>query len=607
MDAVAEIKSRLGIEDVVGEYVQLKRAGRNFKGLSPFTSERSPSFIVSPEKQIWHDFSSGRGGDMFSFVMEMEGLDFKGALDLLARKAGVDLEQFRSSTGGGNSKLKDRLYEALEMAAKFYQVQFSKHQPAYEYVLGKRQFSKQTALEWRLGYSPDNGTVLVDYLKSQKFSNDEIKQAGLGVPRRYGSGLGDMFRGRIMIPLQDPQGRVIGFTARLLKDDKNAPKYINTPQTLLYDKSRHVYGLHLAKDAIRKSQFVVLVEGNLDVIASHQAGVRQVVATAGTALTEPNLKSLSRFTGDIRLSFDADRAGIAATERAIPIASKVGVSLSIITIPSGKDPDELIKQSAETWQQVIGQQQYALDWLIERHSSLLDINSAQGKKELSDVLLPVVRNLSDSVEQDHYMGRIAEILGVSRQALDQKLSRQPEPLRKTAEKKTPPPPRQLNKEQVDYLKTQDHILMLLLLHPSLRQHVSLLNEQMFSTGKARHMLNYLLQHPDFTDDWQALTAGLPEAQVQILQDYAKILLLQQEELYGDVENAGDLQLDNEVTRLQARLIEQYIKHSKQNLTRKLASADEASTRQILLQVKELDELRNHANQQAGKLSGGSHG
>lgn len=596
MDAVEDIKSRLSIEDVVGEYVQLKRAGRNFKGLSPFTSERSPSFMVSPEKQIWHDFSSGKGGDMFSFVMEVEGLDFKGALDLLARKAGVDLEQYRGSKPGTNAKLKERLYEALEVAAKFYQVQFSKHQPAYEYILGKRQFTKATALEWRLGYAPESGMVLVDYLRSKKFTDNEIKGAGLGT-QRY-RGLGDMFRGRIMVPLQDPQGRVVGFTARLLKDDPNAPKYINTPQTILYDKSRHVYGLHLAKDAIRKSGFVVLVEGNLDVIASHQAGVRQVVATAGTALTEYNLKALSRFTGDIRLSFDADRAGVAATERAIPIASKVGVSLSVISIPSGKDPDELIKQSAATWQQVINQQQYALDWLIGRYQAELDLNSAPGKKALSDVLLPVIRNLSDSVEQDHYMAKLAEILGVSRDAVDRKLSKQPAPPK--IERKPVPSPQALDRNQVDYLKTQDHILALLLLHPGLRPHANLLSDRMFTTGKARHLLKYLQEHPDFRDDWQALTAGLPDEQVQILQDYAKILVLQHEELYGDVE---DLELDYEVTRLQARLIEQYIKHEKQNLTHRLGSADEDTTRQILTQVKQLDELRSQANQAARSQSG----
>lgn len=590
MDAVEDVKSRLSIEDVIGEYVQLKRSGRNFKGLSPFTSERSPSFMVSPEKQIWHDFSSGKGGNMFSFIMEVEGLDFRGALELLARKAGIDLEQYRGSRARSNGKLKERLYEALDLAAKFYQIQFSKHPPAYEYVLGKRRFSKETALEWRLGYSPETGSALVAFLRSKKFSDEEIKGAGLSSQRRYGNGgIGDMFRGRVMVPLQDPQGRVVGFTARMLKDKKDAPKYINTPQTMLYDKSRHVFGLHLAKEAIRKSEFVVIVEGNLDVISSHQAGVRQVVATAGTALTEPNLKTLSRFTNDIRLCFDADRAGIAATERAIPIASKVGVSLSIITIPSGKDPDELIQQDPRIWQEIIQKPQYALDWLMERYQNLLDLTSAQGKKEFSDILLPIVRRLSDSVEQDHYMTRIAETLGVGRQALNTKLSKAAPPPEKV--QKPLPPPQEVNKIQVEYLKTQDHILALMLLHPQLRQHATLLNTDMLVTREARYLFRFLVAHPEVTNDFERITQGLTQEQVQSLQDYGKILLLQHEELYGDVEN---IELDYEITRMQARLIEQYIKHEKQKLMAQLHGADDETTRQILGRVKELDTLRNQA-------------
>src|SRR5688572_16119171 len=197
MDAVEEIKNRLAIEDVIGQYVQLKRAGRNWKGLSPFSNERTPSFVVSPEKQIWHDFSSGKGGSMFSFVMEMEGWDFKGALELLARKAGVDLEQYRRPWQAGRGKEEERLYQALALATKFYQVQFSKYRPAWEYVLKKRAFTKDTALEWRLGYSPEGGMALLDFLKSRGFTEHEVKGAGLTAQRQRG--LADMFRGRIMV------------------------------------------------------------------------------------------------------------------------------------------------------------------------------------------------------------------------------------------------------------------------------------------------------------------------------------------------------------------------------------------------------------------------
>jgi DNA primase len=588
MDAVEEVKQRLAIEDVIGEYVQLKRAGRNWKGLSPFSSERTPSFVVSPEKQIWHDFSSGRGGDMFSFVMEVEGLDFKGALEHLARKAGIDLEQFRGK-GQGRGPNKERLFEVLDAATHFYQVQFSQNKTALEYVFKKREFSKETALEWRLGYSPNTGTALVDYLKSKKFTDDEIKQAGLSSSRYRG--LSDMFRGRLMIPLQDAQGKVIGFTARLLTDDKNAPKYINTPQTPLYDKSRHVFGLHLAKADIRKSGFVVIAEGNLDVIASHQAGVRQVVATAGTALTEPHLKALSRFTGDIRLSFDADKAGLNATERAIPIASKVKVSLSIITIPSGKDPDELIKQDSKLWRDVIEQNQYALDWLMDRYKHLLNIETAEGKRRVSDVLLPVVRALDDPVERDHYMATIAKTIGVSRQALDQKFERTEsvnEPPRKRAIKTVPQP---TDKQILENHRVQNRYLALVLMQPGLRENLQVIREDMLFSDSARGLLSFLKQHPDFT--------GQPEkaTELQQIAEYVKIESLLYEELYQSLELT---ELHYEVARLQVRLVEQYVKTQKLNLAHKMQDADEQTTESLLIKAKELDELLR-------QTSGGTYG
>lgn len=578
MDAVDEVKQRLSIEDVISEYVPLKRAGRNWRGLSPFSNEKTPSFMVSPEKQIWHDFSSGKGGNMFSFVMEVEGVDFKGALELLARKAGIDLEQYRSSRSRGGPD-KARLHDLLELAAKFYQVQFSKNNTALEYVLKKRQFTKATAIEWRLGYAPNIGSALVSYAKNKGYTEDEIKQAGLSA-RGYRGGIQDMFRGRLMIPLQDPFGKVIGFTARLLEDDPNAPKYINTPQTVLYDKSRHIYGLHLAKESIRKTKIAVLVEGNLDVIASHQAGVKNVVATAGTALTEPHLKALSRFTGDIRLCFDADKAGIAATERAIPIASKVKVSLSIIDVPSGKDPDELIREDPKLWKQAIGQNQYALDWLMSRYSKLLDTTSAQGKREFSDVLLPVIRALSDEVEKDHYLNTIAGTIGVSKDALDQKLQKTPgpEPERRRRIKTKAAVP---DKVAIENKKTQDQFLALMLSRVTLREFMTLVDGEMFYSDEARQLFEFLKTHPDFRGDHTEVE------QLKQIADYVKIEALLYEELYQGLELN---ELHYEAARLQARLIEQFIKNEKQRLAEALESSDEATTKTLLEQAKKYDEL-----------------
>jgi len=583
MDAVEEIKSRLAIEEVIGEYVELKRAGRNWRGLSPFTNERTPSFIVSPEKQIWHDFSSGKGGNLFSFVMEMEGLDFKGTLELLARKAGIDLELYRpSGRTSANAALKERLYEALELAAKFYQTQLKSNRVALNYVLGKRGFSKDTALEWQIGYAPNSGTALLDFLKLRKFSEDEIKRAGLSA--RHYRGDGDMFRGRITIPLADAQGRLIGFTARILVDDPNAPKYINTPQTLLYDKSRHVFGLHLAKEAIRKTGYIVVAEGNLDVITSHQTGVKQVVATAGTALTEQHLKTLARFTEDIRLCFDADKAGMSATERAIPIASKTGVSLSIINLPSAKDPDELIRQDPKTWLGIIEKPQYALDWLIERYQKLLDTSSAIGKRQFSDVILKVVGGLTDPVEQEHYLLQISELIGVSLAALQAKLQGKTPDVRR---KKTERSQQIFDKTAlVETIKVQDHLLSLLFRQPKLRDILDRLEPDMFISGQASELVVFLKTNPGFSGTDNA-------KELQSLAEYAKILLLQYEELYGDLDV---IELRYEAARLQARLIEQYVKTKKQKLTEQLSEADEDTTEQLLQQVKQLDMLLKRAKE-----------
>lgn len=573
MDAVEDIKSRLSIEDVVSQYVELKRAGRNFKGLSPFGNERTPSFMVSPEKQIWHDFSSGKGGNMFSFVMEMEGLDFKGALELLARKAGVDLEQYRGRSSS-NTKEKERLFQALELATKFFEKYLHHFHMPRAYVLEKRKFTLETVQQFRLGYAPKENE-LMKFMQIRGFTVDELKRAGL-VARRY-HGPGDMFRDRLMVPLQDAQGRVIGFTARLLADDPDAPKYINTPQTLLYDKSRHVYGLHLAKEALRKAKYAVLVEGNLDVIASHQAGVRQTVATAGTALTEYQLKALGRFTPDIRLSFDADNAGLNATERAIPIASKVGVSLSIITIPSGKDPDELTREDPGKWREIIEKPKYALDWLIDRYKKQLDIESAVGKREFSDIILRVVRGLDDQVEQEHYVDKLSKIIGVSREALQSKLAGAA-PAPKLRPKKTENRP--LDKIALETIKTENHLLALALLQPKLREFITAIKPQMLVEEQAGQLLTFLQEHPDF----DGKTAPAP---LRSLADYVKMLLLLFEELYQDLEFSD---LRYEATQLQASLVKIYVRNQKQRIAHELQTSSEARTAELLEAAKRLDNL-----------------
>ena len=580
MDAAGEVKARLNIEDVVSGYVQLKRAGRNFKGLSPWTNEKTPSFIVSPEKQIWHDFSSGKGGDVFSFIMEMEGLDFAGALAHLARQAGVDLDQYKTGPKTANTKLKTRATEALELAVKFYQTQLSANQPALKYLIRQRSLTKKTILQWRLGYSPSSGTALTNFLTKRGFSTDEMKRAGLVTMRA--SGARDMFRGRIMIPLADQAGSVVGFTARLLADEPGAPKYINTPQTILYDKSRQVYGLDLAKASIRKDGYVVVVEGNMDVIGCHQAGFPNVVASAGTAMTEHHLKILKRFTGDTRLCFDADIAGIAATERIIPLAQKTDVSLKIITITGAKDPDELVSKDAGAWQRAVEAAVYAPDWLIKLYAAELDLSTADGKRAFTDALLNVIRALTDPVEREHYLKKIAELTDTSLEAVQAKFTKSPvaQPLFKK--------PKGLETEidvvASEYQRMQDHFLAITFAQPKLRWLLKNIKAEYFTDDTRQKVLGFLQDNPDFTKD--AKTA----AKLRDISDYVKIITLQFEELYKDLPFSD---LEEQSNNLAHRLISRYITLQKQKLAAQMReTSDDKKMKQLIKKVDTLNQLMN---------------
>ncbi len=554
-DAKEEVRSRLNIEDVVGEYVQLKRAGRNFKGLSPFSGEKTPSFVVSPEKHIWHDFSSGKGGDIFSFVMEVEGLEFREALEQLARKAGVDLSQYSSKQTGDIAKKKKRLLEANELAARYYQQSLLSNKHALEYVFSERRLSKEIVQDFRIGYAPNDGEALIKALSKRGFTAKELSDAGL--TNRYG---GDIFRARMTVPLMDGAGQVIGFTGRILTDDDpKAPKYLNTPQTLLYDKSRHVFGLSQAKESIRKLDQAVIVEGNLDVVSSHQADVRNVVATGGTAMTEWHLKALSRLSQNIKLAFDGDKAGLAATERAIPIAQNVGVELTIVRLPSeAKDPDELIQQDVTLWTSAIADAQPAVEWVIDQYAQREDLGSAAGKRRFTSASLTVLRSMNDVVETEHYLSRIAELTNTSIEAIKQKFSgtgSEEKPLKRIIAANTESQP---NRQTAAY---QDDALAVLLTVPATRDLLEQFSVELFE-GTDRQMLAAYLKRT-------AQGAEKP-SELQKIETYVKIVELKAETRYqGWTES--DVRL--EAARLLRRMEVEHKKRTTDTLVEKLREAE----------------------------------
>lgn len=551
-DAKEEVRARLSIEDVIGEYVQLKRAGRSFKGLSPFTSEKTPSFIVSPEKNIWHDFSSNKGGDVFGFVMEVEGMDFRQALEHLARKAGVDLSLYQTK-GKDAAKRKRVLLEATRLAVVYYQHSLLKNPRALEYVFKKRGLTKETVADFRIGYAPDQGNALVQFLTKKGFTKKDLSDAGL--TNRFGS---DLFRGRMMVPLLDESGQAIGFTGRIIIDDPNAPKYLNTPATLLYDKGRHIFGLSQAKEAIRKSDYSVLVEGNLDVVSSHQAGVRAVVATAGTALTEHQLRTLKRLSPQIRLAFDGDKAGVAATERAIPIASGLGISLTIVSLPdNAKDPDELIQQDVSLWRDAINSAEPAVDWVFEQYAIREDLATAKGKRLFSTAALGIVKVLSDPVEQDHYQRLVADMTGSSVEAIKAKMVSG-----ETATKKSLKPIAETAGRAFAFSYTHiDTAIGAGLLYPSFRALFGDVDPTIFTDERRQKALIFL------QDSNQEVTDDVP-SQLREIDEYAKIVILRAEKRYQGWK-------DDDIRLEVAELLRQYrTEQQKQELEQQIRSAED---------------------------------
>ena len=572
-DARDEIKARISIEDLAGEYLELKRTGRNFKALSPWTNERTPSFIISPDKQIWHDFSSGKGGDIFGFIMEVEGMNFREALEFLARKAGVEIETFDSKRSKEIAEKKERLRKILQISANFYQHMLIRDKEALRYVFRNRKLSKEIVQEFKIGFAPNGQKTLTNFLLKKGFSMSDIRDAGL--LNRFG---GDIFRNRMVIALQDSSGSPVGFTGRVIKDEPNAPKYLNTPQTLLYDKSSNIFGLSQAKNEIRKVGFVVVVEGNMDVISSHQAGVKNVVATAGTAMTVHHLKALGRFSNDVRLCFDSDQAGISATERAILLGQQAGVELSIITLNQSageaKDPDELIQKDLELWNDSISKPQPAIEWIFDQYEKRLNIATAVGKKEFSTTALKLVENLNDPVEKDFYIEQIAKRIGVSKAILLGKFDEKP----KTIKPKRRIKIEKANDRFIDEYIYEDDLLALAIKEQKFAKMLRKLQNNILH-GKQRNNILEILK----SEDMELLKS---------FDEYVKILLLKADERLGNIKGSAT----DEMKRLIQKVKTQNLQERKESLQEQLENAeiqgDENLKTKILLEIIQLNKELN---------------
>lgn len=411
-----EIKSRLNIIDVLGEYIRIEKAGSNYRALCPFHNEKSPSFMVSEEKQMWKCFGCQKGGDIFTFVMEMEGLEFREALKQLAEKAGVELKGYDPK----KTEVKNRTLEILELATKWYEYQLWNgpgKTKILEYLRG-RGLKDLTIKEFRLGYAPKGWRNILEFLVKRGFNTSEIEKTGLLVKKEKGHDYYDRFRERIMFPIADYSGKIVGYSARVAPGgDESQAKYVNTPETEVYHKSHVLYGLDKAKQEIKNQDFVLLVEGNMDVVASSQAGIKNVVAVSGTALTPDQIKIIKRYTPKVKMFFDMDSAGYNATKKSVKLCLSSDMSVEVVSIESGKDAADIAREKPEELKQAVKNSKNAMEYLLDDSIKRFDKNKVEDKRKISEIMVDMMGSIANAVEKSHWIKKIAQKLEVAEDAL----------------------------------------------------------------------------------------------------------------------------------------------------------------------------------------------
>jgi len=415
-DELEEIKRKIDIVELISEFVPLKKVGRNFKALCPFHSEKTPSFIVSPERQIWHCFGScGEGGDIFGFLMKMEGVEFGEALRILAKRAGVRLARYQPSQ---SERQKQELYEINHLSSEYYHYVLLNHpagKEALAYIQG-RGISKDSLEKFKIGFAPNMWEGLQKFLVGKKnYSVQNLEKAGLVIKGRRG--FYDRFRARVVFPLKDHRGNICGFAGRVIVPEVKEAKYVNTPETLAYHKSNLLYGLGETSQEIKKKNEAVLVEGELDAISSYQAGVKNVAAIKGSALTLNQVQLLGRFTKNITFALDADIAGNQAARRGIEVADAAGLAIKVVAIKGGKDPDEVAQKKPELWQELVAKAVPVYDYLLDSAFARFGSSTAEGKRKIGQETIPVLAKITDKIVQSHYLLVLTERLGVREEAV----------------------------------------------------------------------------------------------------------------------------------------------------------------------------------------------
>jgi DNA primase len=423
---VQKIKERLSIEDVVSTYIKLEKSGANFKARCPFHNEKTPSFFISPDRGSYYCFGCSAKGDIFSFVEEFEGLDFRGALKLLANKAGVPLESFNKE----EESEKDRLHKAMEVSTIYFSGNLSQNQEVVAYLKG-RGLTEESIKNFRIGYAFPDWRLLYSHLQSKGFSDAEIEKAGLA--KKSEKGMYDRFRGRVMFPIADSSGRIIAFSGRLFVDDGKSAKYLNSPDTPIFSKSAVLYGLDKAKESIRKNNFSILVEGQMDLVLSHQAGFKNTIATSGTALADStvdrenavsNLGLVRRLSENIVLAFDADTAGFNASGRAGKIALALGMDVKVASLPKGVDPADLIsKEGPDAWRSAIRSSKHLIEFILGKIIEECNGDMRKVGREIKEKVLPYVEAIDSAIEKMHFIKKISDATSIPESALKDDLKK----------------------------------------------------------------------------------------------------------------------------------------------------------------------------------------
>lgn len=423
MDQASQIREKIDLVALISEYLPLKKSGRNFNTNCPFHNEKTPSFVISPERQIWHCFGCGKGGDCFTFLMEYEKLEFPEALRILAKKTGVELAFSQFETGVSSKK--ERIFSLNSLAAEFYHYVLTKHnvgRKALSYFLEKRKIRPQVINAFKLGFSPYGDALAKYLLNKKKYKKEDLIEAGLAIYKK--GRIADFFVNRIIFPLFDHRGNIVGFSGRIINGFLDSgPKYVNTKETIVYHKSDVFFGLNIAKEAIKKEGTAIIAEGEFDVISCFQEGIRNIIAIKGTALTENQVNLISRYTQKVSLCLDQDNAGIEATKRSLLPLEKKGLITTVILTPNGKDPDEAVKINPLDFKKSIKNDIGIYDYLLEIALKNFDSKTMEGKKKISDEILPLISLIENEIIKEHYLKKLGEKIDASYESITRQLEK----------------------------------------------------------------------------------------------------------------------------------------------------------------------------------------